>query len=165
MVSWAHPSPYPKRHLVWFSHFAQLAAESPYNITMGHPSPPLKIPPLHGGSGLLSNTWFFGPSRVNITNSTVIGPATFAGLTIMTDRTINRPCYSVCNSRSHLASAAMQPTSGEVDNQLRPKKRPYNIKIIYLCACLVNGLENAASVLPVFLNVKSLKYTFHSTTS
>jgi len=38
-----------------------------------------------------------------------ISSATYAGLTCVTDLQTDRPRYSVCNNRLHLASAAMQP--------------------------------------------------------
>jgi len=55
-----------------------------------------------GGSGPPSNTWFPGPTRVLDPNGILIGAAVFAGLTSVTDRQTDRPCYSVGNSRPHL---------------------------------------------------------------
>jgi len=48
----------------------------------GRPIFTLKVAPSHGGSGPPSNTWFLGPSQVNI-HSMTIGPANFAGLTVV----------------------------------------------------------------------------------
>ena len=69
---------------------------------LGWPLYALKIAPLTGGSGLPSNIWFFGPTRVKIMNSITISSAAFAGLTDVTDRPIDWPCYSVCSNRPHL---------------------------------------------------------------
>jgi len=46
-------------------------------------------------------TWFNNPNGITITSTT------FARLTVVTDR----PRYSVCSNRPHLASAAMQPNN------------------------------------------------------
>ena len=47
---------------------------------MGRPCS-LKITPLHGGSGPLSNVWFPRPTRVHNANGILIGSVVFAGLT------------------------------------------------------------------------------------
>ena len=52
---------------------------------------------------------FLGPSRVHIPNDISIGSAVFAGLTVLTDWQTDRPRYSICSNRPHLASAAMRP--------------------------------------------------------
>ena len=49
----------------------------------------VKIAPSHGGSGLPSNTWFLGPTRVQTANSISIGSAIFAWLKIVTERPTN----------------------------------------------------------------------------
>jgi len=61
-----------------------------------------KIAPSHGGSGPPSNTWFPGTTQVLNPNGTSIGSAVLAGLTSVTDRQTDRPCYSVGNNRPHL---------------------------------------------------------------
>jgi len=84
--------------------FAQLMAESPIYFTKNHSR--LKVAPLPGASGLPSNTWFLGPTRVHKPNAIYIGSAVISGLTIVTDRPTDRPTdrqrYSVCNNRPHL---------------------------------------------------------------
>jgi len=45
-----------------------------------------KIAPFHGGSGLPSNTWFPGPTRVLNPNGILIGAAVLAGLNSVTDQ-------------------------------------------------------------------------------
>jgi len=78
--------PQPKRYLDQFSRFfAQMTAECLYTLHWDAP-PPLKIAPPSGGSGLPSNTWFLGPTRVLNPNGISIGAAVFAGLTSVTDR-------------------------------------------------------------------------------
>jgi len=57
------------------------------------------------GPGLQSNTWFPGPTGVNIPSAITIGSAVFTGLTIVTDRPTDRPRYSVYVVRS----TAMRP--------------------------------------------------------
>jgi len=47
---------------------------------------PLKLPLREWRSGPLSNTCFLGPTQVHISNGISIGLATFAGLTVVTDR-------------------------------------------------------------------------------
>jgi len=61
-------------------------------------------------------TWIHIQPKRNI----LIGSAIFAGLRVVTDRqteidrqTNDRPCYSICSNRLHLASAAMQPNNTE----------------------------------------------------
>jgi len=56
-----------------------------------------------------SNTWFLGLTRVHIPNVTSIGSAVFARLKVVTDRPTDRPRYSVCSNKPHLASPAMRP--------------------------------------------------------
>jgi len=74
---------------------------------------PLKITASHVGSEPLSNTWFLGPTNVHVPNSISIGSAVFVGLIVVPDRQIDgptdRPCYSVCSSGPHLASAVIRP--------------------------------------------------------
>ena len=71
------------------------------------PVSPSKLPFHVRVSGLPSNTWFPGPTRVNIPNGITTGSADFPGLTVVTDR----PRYSVCNNRRHQASATMRPNN------------------------------------------------------
>jgi len=57
-------------------------------------------------SGIPCNTWFLGPTRIHIPNSISIGSAVFAGLTVVNvrpDWLTDRPRYSVCGNRPHLA--------------------------------------------------------------
>jgi len=66
MLPWANPSPRPKRHLDWFSVFAQLTAECPYTLQWAAPFPselPLRMGDLdsdthliHGSLGLPEST-------------------------------------------------------------------------------------------------------------
>jgi len=63
------------------------------------------------------NEWFLGPTRVHIPNGISIGSAVLAGLTVVTDRQTDRPRYSVCINRPHLAS---RPTAMRHDNIKRP---------------------------------------------
>jgi len=67
------------------------------------------------GSGPPSNTWFLRSTWVHIPNGNSISLAIFARLTVITGRPTDRPCYSVCTNRPHLASAAMQPTNNISD--------------------------------------------------
>jgi len=63
---------------------AQMIAECPYSLQWDAPFS-LKIAPSHGGSGLPSNTWFLGSTRVLNENNIEIGAAVFAWLTSVTD--------------------------------------------------------------------------------
>jgi len=54
---------------------------------------------------------FTAPASVRIPNGISIGSAISAGLKVVTNRQIDRPCYSVCSNRPHLASAAMRPNN------------------------------------------------------
>ena len=56
-----------------------------------------------------SNMWFLWPTRVNFPNNFMIVSAIFAGLTVVTDRQTDRPCYSVCSNKPHPASALIWP--------------------------------------------------------
>ena len=84
----------------------------------GTPFPlPLKIASTHGGSGLLSNTWFPGPTRVLNPNGISVGSAVFGGLTSVTERPTDRPtdrprCSAtrwVAIGRIYLRSTARRP--------------------------------------------------------
>jgi len=90
--------------------FAQVTAESPYTLKLAAPFP-LKIAPMHGGSGPISNTWFLGPTWVYNPNGMSISSAVFARLTTVTDRPTDRqtdrPYYSICNNRPHIRSTVM----------------------------------------------------------
>jgi len=86
--------------------FAHLMAESPYTLQWTAPFF-FKIGPLHGGSGPPSNTWFLEPTQVHNTNGILISSAVF-----FRAHNRDRPCYSVCNNRPHLANVAMQPNNG-----------------------------------------------------
>jgi len=70
-------------HTVVFAHHRRVYLY----FTMGHSSPS-KLP-LPWGSGLPSNAWFLGHTRVLNTNDISIGSAVFAGLTTVTDRLID----------------------------------------------------------------------------
>jgi len=65
----------------------------------GH-SPLLKIAPSHVVSP--SNTWFLGSTRVHIPNGISIGPAVFAGLTIVTGRQADYATPSVTIGRIYV---------------------------------------------------------------
>jgi len=92
MISWAVPSPQPKRHLDRFSRFC--TDDRRVSLYNGTPLSPIKIAPFHGGSGPPSNTRFSGPTRVLNPNSITIGSTVFAGLTSVTDRPTDRPRYT-----------------------------------------------------------------------
>jgi len=83
MLPWAHRSQYSKRHLDWVSHFCTAHGR------------PLSLPNCPFAQGDLdpSNTWFLGPTRVHNSNDISIHSAVSAGLTIVTDRPTDRPCY------------------------------------------------------------------------
>jgi len=62
------------------------------------------------------------PTQIHIPNGILIGSAICAGLRVVTDRqteidrqTNDRPCYSICSNRPHLASAAIQPNNTGTD--------------------------------------------------
>jgi len=72
---------------------------------------PSKLP-IHVGIWTPSNTWFLGLTQIQPPHDISIGSAIFAGLTTVTnrqtDRQTDRPHYSACNNRPHLAGAAMK---------------------------------------------------------
>jgi len=47
---------------------------------------PLIIAPLHGGYGPTSNTWFLGPTQLNIPNDISIGSTIFVVFRVVTDQ-------------------------------------------------------------------------------
>jgi len=69
--------------------FTQMTAQCPYTLQWDAPYP-LKIAPSHGGSGLPSNIWFPGSTRVLNANGISIGSAVLAWLTSVTDRQTDR---------------------------------------------------------------------------
>jgi len=85
MIPTAYPSPQPKQHLDRFSRFRTGDRDCSYTLQWDAPFPS-KLPLPIGGSGLPSNTWFLGPTRVLNSNGISIGAAAFAGITSVTDR-------------------------------------------------------------------------------
>jgi len=85
--------------------FARLAAEGPLDIG---PSLFTSTLPFPWGIWTPSNAWFLEPLRATTqTTSRSVHPFLPApGLELWQT---NRPRYSVCNNRPHLASAAMRP--------------------------------------------------------
>jgi len=79
------------RSLQTFSH---IMAESAYTLQWAAPFPSKSISHSHEASGvwtgLPSNTWFLGPTRVHNPNGIPIVSAVFAGLTIVTSRQTDR---------------------------------------------------------------------------
>jgi len=92
----------PNGIMIGSSVFTQVIVECPILYNGPRLPPPSKLPLPMGGSGLQSNTWFHGPTRVVNPNGTSIGSAVFAGLTRVTDGPTDRPRYSVGNNRPHL---------------------------------------------------------------
>ena len=103
VVCLAHRSVSTKRISIGSAIFVQLTTKSLYN----GPSP-LKLP-LCMGIWTPSNVRFLAPTQVYIPNGIWIGPAIFAGLTIVTDRPTDRYCYSACNNRPYLHNTMMRP--------------------------------------------------------
>jgi len=64
MVPWAHPSLRPKWHVDQFSRLCTAPLRVSRYSTMGRYVFPPKLPFSFRGSGLLSNTWYLGPTRV-----------------------------------------------------------------------------------------------------
>jgi len=94
--------------------FAQITAESPYNLRVAA-TPPLKIAPSHGDLDP-SNTWFLGPTRDHVANGTTFGSAAVAGHTVVTDRRTDHATPSV-NNRPHIRSTAMWPNN-DIDGRM-----------------------------------------------
>jgi len=82
----------------------QFTAEGTY--TLQWLAPLLSKLSIPTGNWTPSNTWLLGPTRVHIPYTNSIGSATFARLTIVTDRQTHRltdkPRYSVCDNTPHL---------------------------------------------------------------
>jgi len=90
--------------------FAQLTTKHHYTLQRAAPFPPQNCP--FAWIWTPSNTWFLGPTRVHNRNGTSIDSAVLRAHDCVrqTDRqTDNAPCHSICNSRPHLCSTAMQP--------------------------------------------------------
>jgi len=84
----------------WFSAFQWVG--QPRNIAPFHCR---SVPPP------TSHPWFLGLTRVNSDIGISIGSAVFSRLTNVTNRQTDRPRYSICSNRPHLAIAAMQLSS------------------------------------------------------
>jgi len=105
------------------SRSVQLFLRSPWQIfrMLYNNRPPLlrlKIAPSHQGIWTPSNSRCLGPTGVHNPNGSSIGSAVFAGLTIVTDRQTDRPCYSVCNNMPHLRTHS-RPTVMRPSNNRR----------------------------------------------
>jgi len=81
--------------------FAQLTAES-YTSQWAAP-PKLKIAPSHGGSGPPSDTWFPGPTPLNILNGISTSSAIFAQVIAQCPTFYNRAPLSPSKLPLHLA--------------------------------------------------------------
>jgi len=111
MIPTANPSPQPKQHLEWFSHFRTGDRGLSLYFTMGRPFP---LCPFPWGIWILdpSNIWFPGPTRVLNPNGISIGAAVFGGLTSVTDRQTDRQIHatrSVTIGRIYVSSTVMRP--------------------------------------------------------
>jgi len=98
------------------SHFCTDDRRVSLYFTTGRSFPPQNCPFSMGGSGLLSNAWFPGPTQVLNPNGISIGSAIFAGLTTVTDRrTDSRPTDHatrlVTIGRIYVSSTAMRPNN------------------------------------------------------
>ena len=96
---------------------------------MGRTFPLQNYTPSRGRSGLPSNSWFLGPTRVLNSKGISIGSAVFVGLTIATDRRITaitamRPKITT-NKQKQLAQK-IRPESYAVEAVLgEERKRVY----------------------------------------
>ena len=92
---------------------------------MGRPFPLQNCTPSRGRSGLPSNSWFLGPTRVHNPNGISISSAVFVGLTIVTDRQTDH-ATSVTMGRIYvyvLLLRGLQITTNK-QKQLAQKIRP-----------------------------------------
>ena len=96
----AHPSPQTKRQINRFGRSCTAHGRKSLYLQWALLAP--KIASSDGGIWTPSNTWFPGPTRLLNPNGMSIGSAVFAGLTSVTDRQTDRPCYSIGNNRPHL---------------------------------------------------------------
>ena len=92
------------RHQCHWGQCSAACMTNPYVI-------PVKSAPFDGKSGS-HLTQYPGTTWVHVTNGIWIGSVISSGLTVVTERLINRlmdkPCYSVSSNRPHLASAVMR---------------------------------------------------------
>jgi len=100
-IPWAHSSHNTNSISTGSAIFAQMTAECRYTLQWDAPSPPQNCP-FALGIWTPSNMWFPGHTLVLNPNSILIGSAISAGLTSVTDRPTDKPCYSVGNNRLHL---------------------------------------------------------------
>ena len=111
VVSWAYQSPQPKQHLNRFScSCTDDRKMSLYFKTGTHF--PQKIVPSHGGAGPHLIHGSLGQCRSSTQRH--LDLFSLAGLTTVTDKSTDRPCYSVGNNRQHLCivhSTAMWPNN------------------------------------------------------
>ena len=96
MMPWANVSPQHKRHLDWFSRVCTHDHRVSVYFTMVRLFP-LQNCPFPWGIWTPCNTWLLGPTQVLNPNGNSITSAIFAGLTSVTDRQADRPCYLVGN--------------------------------------------------------------------
>jgi len=122
-----------------FLYGSSLAAQSPYNLQWAAPLPSQNCALAWGIWPIMQ--WFHGPTRVNIPNEISIGSAILRGSRSRqknrpTDRSTDRPRYSVCSNRPHLHSTAMRT------NKRKPKSR---FARFWLAASAAT--ENSAAIL------------------
>jgi len=75
------------------------------------PFSPPKLPLNLWGSGPPSNAWFLGTPKSTTQTASQLVHLFARSLMVITNRQTDRPCYSVCSNRPHLASAAMWPNN------------------------------------------------------
>ena len=103
-----HPVPY--RCCLLPSRFEYIDRRTCPSMSSAGPFSPSRLLLHLWGSGPPCKTWFHGPAQVRITHGFSICSAVVAGLlAVVTDRPTDRPRYSVCSSKPHLAIAAMPP--------------------------------------------------------
>jgi len=119
MVPWAHPSPYPKRHLDQFSHFCTAHGRRSLLFTKGHPFASQNCPFTTGHLDP-SNTWFLGPTRVHIqiTSAVLQGSQQSDGQTTL-----------LSSNRPHLRGTAMR-------TKRLLKRREFALPFQWVCAGL-----------------------------
>jgi len=124
MIPWAHPSPKPKQHLDWLSHFCTDDRRVSLYFTMRRPFPPKKLAPSDGDLDPHLIHGSLGPSESSTpTASRSVQLFLQGSLVWQTDRQTNRQTTdrstdyatpSVTIGRTYVCSTAMQPNKNKI---------------------------------------------------
>jgi len=115
MLPWAHPSPYPKRHLDRFSHFCTAYSRRSLYFTMGRTFPPQNCPRAWGSPHIIHGS--LGPPESTYdTTCQSVQPFLQGSRSGQTDKPTKQTRYSICNNRLRCGLIMQKKPKGGAGN-------------------------------------------------